>query len=142
MTIRSLAPGASYTPDTVSLVGTANIFAGGVTLSTGAINSVGLFWYQLPQSVGNGFTASFAVNSTTVALNYGFAFVLQPSSLSSLGFGDVGLGYRGLPSYLAVRLERVNSASYVANSATTLFNVTVEATSGNVLASATVWGRM
>ena len=138
-----LGGGFVLNSNTMAIVGGASIANKLLTLNAvNAVSTIGLFWWRNQQNIGNGFTASFTLQASTIASGYGFAFVLQRNGPSSLGNGGTGLGYRGIGNYLAVRFERLSSAAYVSNSATALFQIIIENSSGYVLASANVWGRM
>lgn len=133
---------------TQALLGSATI-SNGLTLVNGALNSVGVFWYTNQQNVGNGFEARFQLTANSIDVKYGFAFVIQRSGPTAVGFGGTALGYRGISNYLTVRIERITAGAYSAPTLgssgavpTTYFQVSVEASNGNCLGSTTVWNRM
>jgi hypothetical protein len=109
----------------LSLKGDATITEGVLSLVKD-VNSVGTAWYTAMQTINLGFSASFSVRATTIAKDYGFAFVLQAADAFFKGSGGTDLGYRGLAKYLAIRIERTSPKTFVDNTFKTLFKVYVE----------------
>jgi hypothetical protein len=91
-----------------TLNGGPSISGGTATLTDSNSFEARSVYYDTPQSITTGFTASFtyqATNPTGLGLADGTTFVLQNQGLSALGGSGSGIGYSGITPSAAVAID-------------------------------------
>jgi autotransporter-associated beta strand protein len=85
--------------------GTASAAANVLTICNNVTNTGGSAFFLTPQSVTNGFTASFTYTAAGNRIADGAAFVVQNSTATALGGFGGSLGYAGIGNSLAIELN-------------------------------------